>query len=77
MFTIDRPLELATTLTTGLADRILVTSKKGDLREIAALYNDMIFLQAAVEQLARPAIVPAVERPVTAVSAGNCVEVAP
>ena len=51
MFKIDEPLALARTLTQGLADRVIETMRKGDLRTTAALYNDLIFLQAAVEQL--------------------------
>lgn len=51
MFKIDEPLALARTLTEGLADRVIETMRKGDLRTTAALYNDLIFLQAAVEQL--------------------------
>jgi hypothetical protein len=51
VFKIDEPLALARTLTEGLADRVIETMRKGDLRTTAALYNDLIFLQAAVEQL--------------------------
>lgn len=53
MFTINDPLALAKTLSQGLADRVIETTRKGDLRTTAALYNDLVFLQAAIEQLAK------------------------
>jgi hypothetical protein len=53
MFTFDDPKAMALALVEDLPERILNTAKKGDLATIAALYNDMVFLKAAIEQLAK------------------------
>lgn len=53
MFKIDNPLEMAQAITKDLAERVILTMKKGDMLTTAQLYNDLTFLQAAVEQLSQ------------------------
>lgn len=53
MYTINDPMALAQAITKDLADRVIETMRKGDLKTTAALYSDLIFLQAAVEQLSK------------------------
>jgi hypothetical protein len=53
IFTIDNPLEMAQAITKDLAERVITTMRKGDMLTTAQLYNDLTFLQAAVEQLSQ------------------------
>ena len=53
MYQINDPMAMALAITKDLAERVIQTMKKGDLQTTAALYSDLIFLQAAVEQLAK------------------------
>ena len=53
MFKIDDPLALAQSISKDLGDRVLDVMKAGNIKTTAALYNDLVFLQAAIEQLAK------------------------
>lgn len=53
MYQITDPMAMAQAITKDLAERVIQTSKKGDLLTTAQLYSDLVFLEAAIEQLAK------------------------
>lgn len=51
MFKIHDPLQLLVAIAQDLPERVVTTMKKGDTLTIAQLYSDIVFLQAAINQL--------------------------